>query len=50
MIYDCALQIASLDLIYCMYILFDKFSFLARALDSCKRWSKERCLMLLKIF
>ena len=25
MIYDCALPIASLDLIYCIYILFDKF-------------------------
>ena len=26
MIYDCALPIASLDLIYCVYILFDNFS------------------------
>ena len=25
MIYDCALPIASLDLIYCIYILFEKF-------------------------
>ena len=27
MIYDCALPIASLDLIYCIYILFDKLFF-----------------------
>ena len=30
MIYDCALPIASLDLIYCIYILFDKFLYLKK--------------------
>ena len=41
MIYDCALPIASLDLIYCIYILFDLWACYALTFSGSRSFKKS---------